>query len=179
MNWELLDVKAGFIKGMGTRDHIANIRWITEKNKQITTNISFIDYAKAFDCVKHNKLWKILKKIRISDYLIYFLSNLYAGQEATVRPEHGTTGWFKTGKGVQKGSILSPCLFNLYAECAAAAKSLQSCPTLCDPIDDSPPGSPIPAECTACETLYWTNHKLESRLLGETSTTSCMQMIPP
>ena len=101
---------------MGTRDHIANIRWITEKNKQITTNISFIDYAKAFDCVKHNKLWKILKKMRISDYLICFLSNLYAGKEATVRPEHGTTGWFKTGKGVSQGCVLSPCLFNLYAE---------------------------------------------------------------
>ena len=83
---------------MGTRDHIANIRWMTEKNKQITTNISFMDYAKAFDCMKHDKLWKILKEMGVPDYLTCFLSNLYAGQEATVRPEHGTTGWFKTGK---------------------------------------------------------------------------------
>ena len=100
------------------RDQIANICWIMEKAREIQKNIffCFIDYAKAFDCVDHNKLWKILKEIGISDHLTCLLRNLYAGQEATFRTGHGTTDWFQIGKGVYQGCILSPCLFNLYAE---------------------------------------------------------------
>ena len=100
------------------RDQIANIRWIIEKAREFQKNIyfCFIDYARAFDCVDHNKLWKILKEMGIPDHLICLLRNLYAGQEATVRTGHGTTDWFQTGKGVRQGSILSPCLFSLYAE---------------------------------------------------------------
>ena len=97
---------------------IGNICWIIKKAREYQKNIyfCFIDYAKAFDCVNHNKLWKILKEIRIPDHLTCLLRNLYAGQEATVRTGHGTTDWFQTGKGVGQGCILSPCLFNLYAE---------------------------------------------------------------
>ena len=119
MNLELPDVQAGFRKGRGTRDQIANIRWIMEKAREFQTNIyfCFIDYAKAFDCVDRNKLWKILKETGIPDHLTCLLRNLYEGQEATVRTGHRTTDWFQIGKGVhQKGCILSPCLFNLYAE---------------------------------------------------------------
>ena len=115
---ELPDVQAGFRKGRGTRDQIANICWIMEKAREFQKNISFcfIDYAKAFDCVDHTKLWKILKEMGIPDNLTCLLRNLYAGQEATVRSGHGTTDWFQIGKGVCQGCILSPCLFNLYAE---------------------------------------------------------------
>ena len=118
MNRELSDVQAGFRKGRGTRDQIDNIRWIIEKAKEFQQNIyfCFIDYAKAFDCVDHNKLWKILQEMRIPDHLTCLLRNLYAGQEATVRTGHGTTDWFQIGKGVSQGCILSPCFFNLYAE---------------------------------------------------------------
>ena len=118
MNLELPDVQAGFRKGRGTRDQIANIRWIIEKAREFQRNIyfCFIDYAKAFDCMDHNKLWKILKEMEIPDHLTCLLRNLYAGQEATVRTEHGTTDWFQIGKGVHQGCILSPCLFNFYAE---------------------------------------------------------------
>ena len=116
MNRELPDVQAGFRNGKGTRDQIAKIRWIIEKAREFQKNICFIDYAKAFDCVDHNELWKILQEMGIPEHLACLLRNLYAGQEATVRTEHGTTDWFKTGKGVQQGCILSPCLFNLYAE---------------------------------------------------------------
>ena len=118
MNRELPNVQAGFRKGRGTKDQIANIRWITEKAREFQNNISFcsIDYAKVFDCVDHNKLWKILKEMGIPDHLTCLLRNLYAGQEATVRTGHGTTDWFQTGKGVHQGCILSPCLFNLCAE---------------------------------------------------------------
>ena len=118
MNRELPDVQAGFRKGRGTRDQIANIRWIIEKAREFQKNINFcfIDYAKAFDCMDHNKLWKILKEMGIPDHLTGLLRNLYAGQEATVRSGHRTTDCFQIGKGVCQGCILSPCLFNLYVE---------------------------------------------------------------
>ena len=118
MNHELPDIQAGFRKGRGTRDQIANICWIIKKAREFQKNIyfCFIDYAKAFDCVDHNKLWKILKVMGIPDHLTCLLRNLYAGQEATVRTGHGTTDWFKIGKGVHQGCILSPSSFNLYAE---------------------------------------------------------------
>ena len=118
MNHELPDVQAGFRKGRGTRDQIAHIYWIIEKAREFQKNIyfCFIDYAKAFDCVDHNKLWKIFKEMGIPDHLSCLLRNLYAGQEATARTGHVTTDWFQIGKGVGQGCILSPCLFNLYAE---------------------------------------------------------------
>ena len=118
MNRELPDVQAGFRKGRGTRDQIANIRWIMEKAREFQKNSYFclIDYAKGFDCVDHNKLWKILREMGISDHLTCFLRNLYASQEATEGTGHGTTDWFQIGKGVYQGCILSPCLFNFYAE---------------------------------------------------------------
>ena len=118
VNHELPDVQAGFRKGRGTRDQIANISWIIEKARAFQKNMyfCFINYAKAFDCVDHQKLWKILKEMGIPDHLTYLLRNLYAGQEATVKTGHGTTSWFQIGKGVHQGCILSPCLFNFYAE---------------------------------------------------------------
>ena len=118
MNHELPDVQAGFRKGRGTRDQITNIHWIIEKARDVQKNIffCFIDYAKAFDCVDHNQLWKILKEMGIPDHLACLLRNLYAGQEATVRTGHATTDWFQIRKGVRQGYISSPCLFNLYAE---------------------------------------------------------------
>ena len=117
LNCELPDVQAGFRKGRGTRDQIANIRWIIETAREFQKNIYFclIGYAKVFDCVDHNKLWKILKEMGIPDHPTCLLRNLYAGQEAIVRIGHGTTDWFQIGKGVSQGCILSPCLFNLYA----------------------------------------------------------------
>ena len=117
INHELPDVQAGFRKGRGTGDQI-DVCWIIKKARQFQKNIyfSFTDYAKAFDCVDHNKLWKILQEMGIPDHLICLLRNLYAGQEATVRTGHGTTDWFQVGKGVHQGCILSPCLFTLYAE---------------------------------------------------------------
>src|SRR5574340_833227 len=118
MNCELPDVQAGFRKARGTKDQIANIHWITEKARGFQKNIyfCFTDYTKAFDCVDHNKPWKILKEMGIPDHLTFLLTNLYAGQEATVRTGHGTTDWFRIGKGVRQSCILSPCSFNLYAE---------------------------------------------------------------
>ena len=151
MNHEFPDeLQAGFRKGRGTRDQIANICWITEKAREFQKNICFcfIDYAKAFKCVDHNKLWKILQEMGIPDHLTCLLRNLYAGQEATVRTGHGTTDWFQIGKGVCQGCILSSCLFNLYAEYIMRNAGLEK-------------------------------HKLESRLLGEISITSDMQMTPP
>ena len=117
-NHELPDVQAGFRKGRGTRDQIANICWIIKTAREFQNNIyfCFIDYAKAFNCVDHIKLWKIIKEMEIPDHLTYLLRNLYAGQKATVRTGHGTTDWFQIGKRVHQGCILSPCLFNLYAE---------------------------------------------------------------
>ena len=121
MNFELPDVQAGFRKGRGTRDQIATLPHLLDhlkKTREFQKNIyfCFIDYAKAFDLVDHNKLWKILQEMGIPDHLTCFLRNLYAGQEATVRTGHGRTDWFQIGKAVLQGYILSPYLFNLYAE---------------------------------------------------------------
>ena len=127
-------------------DHQKSKRVPTIKQKNIY--FCFIDYAKAFDCVDHNKLWKILEEIGISGHLTCLLRNLYTDQEATVRTGHGTTDWFQIGKGVRQGCILSPCFLT----------SMQS---------------------TSCKTLGWMKHKLESRLPGEISITSDMQMTPP
>ena len=135
VNRELPDAQAGFRKGRGIRDQTANIQQIIKKAREFQKNIyfCFTDYAKAFDCVDHNKLWKILKEMGIPDHLICLLKNLFAGQEATVRTRHGTTDWSQIGKGVRQGCILSPCLFNF---------DMQS---------------------TSWETLDWKKHKLESR----------------
>ena len=117
MNHELPDVQPGFRKGRGTRDQVVNIHWIIEKEREFQENtyFCFIDYAKTFDHVDHNKVWKIFKEMGIPDLLNCLLKNLYAGQEATVRTGHGTTDWFQIRKGVHQSCILSPCLFNLYA----------------------------------------------------------------
>ena len=144
VNQELPDIQDGFTKG----DQIANIHWILEKAREFQKNICFIDYAKAFDCVGHNKLWEILKEMRIPDHLTCLLRNLYSGQDATVRTWHRTMDWFQIGKGVCQGCILSPCLLNLYAEYIMRSAGLKK-------------------------------HKLESRLPGEISITSDMQMTPP
>ena len=148
VNHELPDVQAGFRKGRGTRDLIANIRWIMEKAREFQKNIyfCFLDYAKAFACVDHNKLWKILKEKGIPDHLTCLLRNLYAGQETTVKTGHGTTDWFQIGKRVCQGCILSPRYLTY----------MQS---------------------TLCQMLSWKKHKLESKLPGEISTTSDKQMI--
>ena len=110
MNRELPDVQAGFRKSRGTRDQIVNIHWIIKKARELQKNIYFclIDYAKAFDCMDHNKLWKFLKGMGIPDHLICLLRNLYSGQEARVRTGHGTIDWFQIRKGVRQGYILSP-----------------------------------------------------------------------
>ena len=142
LNDELPDVQFVFRKGRGTRDQIANIRWIMQKAREFQKNIyfCFIDYAKAFDCVDHNKLWKILKEMGIPDHLTCLLRNLYAGQEATVRTGHGTTDWFQIGKGVHQGCNCHPRYLTY----------MQS---------------------TSRETLGWMKHKLELNLPGETSIT--------
>ena len=129
---------------------LPTFHWIIEKAREFQKNIylCFIDYAKVFDCVDHNKLWKILQEMGIPDHLTCLLRNLYAGQEATVRIGYGITEWFQIGEGVHQGCILSPCLFNLYAE-------------------------------QIMQILGWMKHKLESRLPGEISITSDMQMAPP
>ena len=151
MNCELPDDQAGFRKGRGTRDQIANIRWIMEKAREFQKNIyfCFIDYAKTFACVDHNKLWKILKEMGIPENLACLLRNRYAGQEATVRTGHGTTDFFQIRKGVHQGCIYCHPAYLTY---------MQS---------------------TSCEMLGWRKHKLESRLPGEISITSDMQMTPP
>ena len=149
-NHKLPDVQAGFRKGRGTRDQIANIYWIIEKAREFQKNIYFyfIDYAKAFDYMDHSKLWKILKEMGIPDHLTYLLRNLCAYQEATVRTGHGTTDWFQIGKGVRQGCILSPCLFNLNAEYIMRSSGL----------DEAQAGI---------------------KIAGEISITSDMQMTPP
>ena len=120
MNQELPDVQAGYRKGRGTRDQIANICWIIEKGREFQGRggnyLRFINYAKVFDCVNHNKLWKVLKEMGISDHLTCLLRNLYACQEARVRTLYGKTDWFRIEKGVRQDCLLSPCLFKLYAE---------------------------------------------------------------
>ena len=116
VNRELPVVQDGFRKGWGTRDQVANIRWIIENAREFQKSICFIDYAKAFDCVDHSKLWTILKEMGILDHLTCLLRNLHEGQETTVRTGHGTTDWFQIGKAVRQGSILLPFLFNWYAE---------------------------------------------------------------
>ena len=118
VNCEIPDVQAGFRKGRGTRDQIANLHWIIKKAREFQKNIHFcfIDYARAFDCMHQHKLWKILQEMGIPDHLTCLLRNLCAGQEATIRTRQGTTDWFQIEKGVCQGCILSPCLFNLYAE---------------------------------------------------------------
>ena len=118
MNHEIPDVQAGFRKGRGMRNQIANTCWIIEKTREFQKNIyfCFIECAKAFDCVDHNRLWKIVKEMGIPDHLTCLLRNLYVGQEATVRMGHGTTDGFQIGKGVHQNCILSLCLFNLFAE---------------------------------------------------------------
>ena len=118
VNQELPDVQAGFRKGKGTRNQIASIHWITEKAREFQKDIYFciIDFTKAFDCVDHNELWKILKEMGMPDHLVCLQRNLGAGQEATIRNRHGTVDWVKILKGEHQGSILSPCLFNFYAE---------------------------------------------------------------
>ena len=145
MNCELPDVQAGFRKGRGTREQIANIHWIIKKARELQKNIyfCFIDYAKAFGCVDHDKLWKIVKEMGIPDHLTCLLRNLYAGQESTVRTGYGTADWFQRGKGIHQGCMFSPCLLNLYAE------------------------------------YIMRNAGLKSRLLGEISIISDMQMTPP
>ena len=116
MNWELPGVQADLEKAEEPENQIADVRWIVEKPRELQKNICFIDYAKAFDCVDHKKLWKIFKEMGVPDHLTYLLRNLYAGQEATASTGNGTTDWFQIGKGVRQGCVLSPCLFNLYAE---------------------------------------------------------------
>ena len=150
VNQELSDAQAGFRNSRGTRDQIAIIYWIIEKAREFQKNIyfCFTDYAKAFDCADHNKMWKILKEMRIPGQITCLLRNLYAGQEATVRTRLGSMDWFQIGKGVCQGYILSPCFFNFYAE-------------------------------YIMQNAGWRKYKLESRLLGEISITSDMQMTPP
>ena len=145
MNRELPDIQAGFTKGRRTRDQIANICWIIKKARKFQKNtyFCFIDYAKAFDCVDHNKLWKTLTEMKITDHLSCLLRNPYVGQEATVRTGHGTTDWFQISKGVCHPAYLTYM------------------------------------QCISCKMLGWMKHKLESRLPGETSIISDMQMTPP
>ena len=118
MNQELPDVQARFRKGRGMSDQIAHICTIIKESKRVPEKhlLCFIDYTKVFDCVDHNKLWKILQAMGIPDHLTYLLRNLYTDQEVTIRTRHETTDWFQIGKGVYQSYILSPCLFNLHTE---------------------------------------------------------------
>ena len=150
VNWEVPDVQAGFRKVRGSRDQIANIHWIIKKAREFQKNISFcfIHYASAFDCVEHNKSWKILQEMGIPDHLTCLLRNQYEGQEATVRTGHGTADWFQKKKEYIKAVYCHPAYWTY----------MQS---------------------TSWETLGWVKHKLESRLLGEISITSDMQITAP
>ena len=129
MNHEIPDVQAGLRKGRGTKDQIANICWIIKKAREFQKNIyfCFIYYAKAFDCVDHHKLWKIIQEKGIPDHLTFRLRNFYAGQEATDRAGLGTTDWFQIRKGVCQGFILPPCLYNFYAEYIMQKAGLDCC----------------------------------------------------
>ena len=151
MNWELSDAQAKFRKGRGTRDQIANICWIIEKAREFQGNfyLCFTDYTKTFDCVDHNKQWKILQETRIPDYLTCLLINLYSGEEAPIRTGHGTTDWFQIGKGVYFKAVYCHPAYLIY---------MQS---------------------TSWKTRGWMKHKLESRFPGEISITSDIQMTPP
>ena len=149
MNCELSDVQAGFRKGRGTRDQIANIHWIIEKGIEFQKiSLSALLTMSKPLTVWIITNWKILKEMGIPNHLTYLLRNLYAGQEAVIRTGHGTTDWFQIGKGVRQGCILSPCLYNLYAEYIMRNSG-------------------------------WKKHKLESRFPGVISITSDMQMTPP
>ena len=150
MNRELPDIQAGFRKGRGTRDQIANVCWIMEKAREFQKNIyfCFIDYAKAFDCVDHNKLWEILQELGIQDHLTCLLRNLYAGQEAIARTRHVTMDWFKIGEEVRQGCILSPAYLTYM-------------------------------QITSYKMPDWMKINLESRLPGEISIISDMQMTAP
>ena len=149
MNYEIPDVQAGFRKGRGTRDQIANIHWIIKKARVLEKHLLLLYWlCQIFGCIDHNKLWKILQEMGIPDHLICLLRNLYAAQDATVRIVHGTTDWFQIGKGIHQGCILSPGLFNFMQR-------------------------------TSCEIPGWMKHKLKSRLPGEISITSDTQMTPP
>ena len=149
VNWELPDVRVGFVKGIRKRNQRPNFQHLLDhrKNKRIPENIYFIDYAKAFHCVDHNKLWKTLQELGTPDHWTCLLKNLCAGHKATFRTRNGTMDWFQMEKVVCQGCILLPCLFDF----------MQS---------------------TSCEMLGWINHKLESKLLGEISITSGMWMTP-
>ena len=114
VNQELLYIQSGFRKGRGTRDQSANICWIMKRARELQKNICFIDYTKAFDCVDHNKLWKIFKEMGVPDHLTCLPRNQHVDQEATIKTRHETTAWIKTGKGVQQGCLLSPCSLNIY-----------------------------------------------------------------
>ena len=163
MNQEFPDVQAGFRKGRGTKDQIANIHWIIEKARAFQRNIyfCFIDYTKAFDSVDHNKLWNILKKMGIPDHLTCLLRNLYAGQEATVRTRHGTADCFQIGKGIHQGCILSPWLFNLYAGSVQFSLVAQSCLTLCDPMNCSTPGLPVHHQLLEFTHVHWVGDAIQ------------------
>ena len=151
VNHELPDVQVGFRKGRGTGDQIANIQWIIEKAREFQKHIyfCFIDYAKAFDCMDHNKLWKNLKEMGIPDHLTFLLRNLDAGQEATVRTRHGTTDWFQIGKGVHQAVYCHPAYLT-YMQSTSHE-----------------------------EMLDWMKQRLESRFLGGIAITSGLQTTPP
>ena len=125
-NKEISDVQAAFRKGRETRNQIANIHWIIEKAREFQINISFVDYTKGFDCVDHNKLWKIVKEMGIPDHLTCILRYWHAEQEATIITRHGMMDWFQIGKGACQGCILSPCLFNLYLKLLLFSSSFVS-----------------------------------------------------
>ena len=146
MNQELPDIQAGFRKGRGMRDQNANICWTIEKAREFQENIyiCFIDCVKTFDSVDHSKLWKILQEMGIQDHLTCLVRNLYAGQKATVRTRHWTMDWFKIGKGVHQGCILSPCLFNLYTESVQFNNSVVSNSLWPHELQHSRPPCPSP-----------------------------------
>ena len=170
VNRELPDVQPGFRKGRGTRYQIANIHWIIEKAREFQKNIyfCFIDYAKTFDCVDDKKLWKILQELGIPDHLTCFLRNLYAGQEATVRTGHGTIAWFQIRKGVCQGCILSPCLFNLYAEFSSVHSLSLSDSLRPHELQQARPPCPSPTpgvHSNSCLSSWWCHRAISSSVV--------------